>query len=342
MNSTVQQSILLLLALVVIGAQAAFGEEIPDGEETAFDEAIAVLDEEEGDPEAKAILSVKPADNNETYIDDYALLFEAPPLVFEASPFVLRSLDDIFPNFSEADKTRILSRSGLRHSFERGGSPYLIPSRNSGIEILGGVMEKRPSHIIEALVVIPYRERELDMLDIYNALGRVEHIKNQTIPLRDGSRFNIFMDSTRIEGARNRKAIADPAPSEMLPLSETMYLRFTDMYLGDLYIRGDIDTSLYGLTYSITNFSDIRFSIFRVMKAERVSVVIYLEPVKEGILAYSMSGIYLPGFIANKINLTPNINARITALINWITEGLRQQETLIANRKNDALLGAFR
>jgi hypothetical protein len=107
-----------------------------------------------------------------------------------------------------------------------------------------------------------------------------------------------------------------------------MYLRFVDQYIGDFYLRGDISVGLYGITYSITNFRDVSYSIFRIMKAERFSVVMYLEPIKEGVLIYSVSGIYLPGFIAGRVNLTPNMNRRITVLIDWITEGLRYQEKI--------------
>jgi hypothetical protein len=96
--------------------------------------------------------------------------------------------------------------------------------------------------------------------------------------------------------------------------------------MGDLYIRANISIGLYGITYSLSNFRDVYYSIFRVMKSESFSAIIYLEPVKEGILIYSMSGFYIPNFISHRVNLTPNMNNRITVLVNWITEGLREEE----------------
>jgi hypothetical protein len=116
----------------------------------------------------------------------------------------------------------------------------------------------------------------------------------------------------------------------MLPYSETMYLRLKDKYYGNLYIRGDVSMSLYGITYSMTNFTDVRYFLIPIIRAERISIIIYLEPVKEGVLIYSMSGIYLPGFIASRVNLTPNINIRISVLLKWITDGLRRQEIIAA------------
>jgi hypothetical protein len=258
---------------------------------------------------------------------DQESFFEAPPLVFEVPSFEPRSFDNLFPHFSLSQKREAMSDTGLRYSFERNGSPMMIPGQDSGIDLLSSVMVKKPSHVIEALVIVPYNKRELDMLDVYNALGRIQNIKDYTIPVGDREMI-IFTETTRLISARNRKPIPDPPPTNTLPYEETMYLLFLDPYLGDLYLRGDVSVSLYGITYSITNFRDVSFSIFRVMRAERFSAIIYVEPVKEGILIYSVSGLYLPNFIAKRINLTPNINRRITVLLNWITDGIRIQEDI--------------
>jgi hypothetical protein len=258
--------------------------------------------------------------------DDDSFLFEAPPLVFEASPILEpRSFDDIFPDLSRLQKRMIMSDTGLRYSFEKDGSPMLVPNPDSGVDLLSSIMAKKPSHIIEALVVVPYNKRELDMLDVYNALGRVKNIKDHMISI-NGIDTPIFTETTRLTSARNRKPIPDPSPTNILPYSETMYVLFLDPYLGDLYLRGEVSISLYGITYSITNFRDVSFTIFRVMKAGRFSAIIYVEPIKEGILIYGMSGLYLPNFIAKRVNLTPNMNRRITVLLDWIIEGMKIQE----------------
>jgi len=257
--------------------------------------------------------------------EDDSAVFEAPPLVFEVPGFQARSFDDIFPGLSRLQRMIVTDGRGLRSFFDKDGFPTLLPDPGSGINLLDGVMAKKPSHIIEALLLIPYNGRELDFLDIYNALGKIKNIQDHTLPVR-GNDIKIFTDTTRLESARKRKPVPDPPPADTLPSSETMYLRFTDLYMGDLYLRGDITVGLYGITYDLTNFRDVTYSVFRIMKAESFSAVIYLEPVKEGILVYSMSGIYIPGFIARRVNLTPNMNGRITVLVDWITEGLREEE----------------
>jgi len=271
--------------------------------------------------------SVEP-DDRDSPIDDDFFVFEAPPLILEVPSFETRSFNDIFPDLSQGQKASVMSNRGLRHSFEKNDSPTLIPKPDSGINLFSSVMSKKPSHIIEALVLVPYNKRELDFLDIYNALRRIKNIQDHTLTIR-GKDVKIFLDTTRIESAQRRRPVPDPPHADSLPYSETMYLRFVDQYMGDLYLRGEISMGLYGITYSLSNFRDVFFTIFRIMKAESFSAILYIEPVKEGILVYSMSGIYIPGFIAHRVNLTPNMNNRITVLVNWINEGLREEENNI-------------
>jgi len=254
--------------------------------------------------------------------------FEAPPLIYEVEPVIVetRSFINIFPDLNRNQRRIATGTYGFRNSFQIGGTPLLRPTADSGLSAISSyVMQKRPSHIVESLIIVPYNDKELEMLDIYNALRMIKNIQEQALP--NSNDYRIFLDTTRLESAQNRRPVPDPAPATMLPYSETMYLRFTDRSIGDLYIRGDITMSLHGITYSMTNFRDINYSIFRVMGKERFSAIIYVEPVSEGIMIYCMSGLYLPDFIASRLSLSSNINNRITVFTNWIIDGLRKQNT---------------
>jgi hypothetical protein len=267
-----------------------------------------------------------PLPDNGSFLNDYdSFVFEAPPLILEVPGFEPRSFNDVFPGLSRIQRANVMNGGGARNAFIKSGSPTLIPNPDSGINLISGILAKNPSHIIEALVLVPYNMRVLDLLDIYNALRKIKKIQDHTVSIR-GNNIKIFKETTRLESAQRRRPVPDPPRADILPFSETTYLRFVDQYMGDLYIRGNITISAYGITYSLSNFRDVFFSIFRIMKAESFSAAVYLEPVKEGMLIYGMSGIYIPEFIAQRVNLTPNMNIRITALINWIAEGLREEE----------------
>ena len=325
-----KQSIFIFLILIFVFPAGAQTEEAAQEFALAEEQNEATVDSEE-------LASVqKHASDDDFYsFDDDYFFFEAPDLVIEVPPFEPRSFSDIFP---KVNKRLASNGTGLRYSFERGEVPFLVPNPDSGLDLVSGVMKKDPSHVIEALVLIPYKERELDMLDIYNALARIENIKDHTLPTSSGTPFQVFKETTRLVSASDRKAIPDPEPSTVLPYSETMYLRFTDTHIGSLFLRGDMFIDLYGITYNMTNFRDINFSIFSIMKAEKVAIMIYIEPTTDGILIYSVTGITLPGFLIKRMNLTPNINARIRVLIEWITDGLRKQENIEIDQEREDML----
>jgi len=294
--------------------------------QTSPDEELELLNEEVN-PGEEILPDEETFSNEETFPDD-AFFFEAPTLIFEVPVYEIRSFYTIFPNLSPRQRVTATSSNGLRNYFLKEESPIIIPNPDLGIDLVGSVMRKNPSHLIEALALVPYNGRELDLLDIYNALGRIEKIKDQSVIL-NGNNFYVFTESTRIESNRNRRAVSDPVPAVTLPFSETMYLRLKEVNLGNLFLRGDISISMYGITYSMTNFTDVRYFLVPIVRAERFITILYLEPVIEGILIYSMTGFYLPGFIADRVNLTPNINRRIRIFISWITDGLRTQESIV-------------
>ena len=328
----------LVILIFPLYAEEAFDNEEPDEgvwffeEFFIFEEAFS-LDEALLNEETIISEEILPDEESflaeEDFFDEDDFFFEAPPLIFEVPVFEIRSFDTIFPNFSRRLRTMAMDDEGLRRFFMKDEPAILVPHPDVGIDLLGRVMQKNPSHFIEALIVVPYNERELDLLDIYNALGRIEKIKDYPATL-NGNDFYAFTESTRIESDRNRRAIADPLPAATLTFSETMYLRLKEASFGNLFIRGDVSISMYGITYSMTNFTDVRYFLVPIMRAERFTSIIYIEPVTEGVLIYSMTGFYLPGFLADRINLTPSINRRMKIFINWITDGLREQESVVA------------
>ena len=263
---------------------------------------------------------------DEYSLDEGTLASDAPTIIIEAPKFEMRSLDAVFPNLSIVQRMIAMSSRGLRNYFTVHEPPVLIPNADLGIDLLSRVLEKNPSHLIEALVLVPYNGKELDFLDIYNALGRIEKIKDYPV-LVNNKDFYVFTESTRIQSARDRSAISDPRPAETMPFSETMYIRLKEDTFGNLFIRGDISMNLYGMTYTMTNFADVRYFLVPIMRAERFITIIYLEPVTEGLLIYCMSGFYMPNFIAERVNLNSNINRRIEVFLKWITDGLGIQES---------------
>ena len=244
------------------------------------------------------------------------------PLAAGADP--LRYFDEIFPNFGEERKRGIFSADGIIHSLKRNEKLEFTPAPNSGIDLAKAIITANPSYLAESLLVIPYQGRVLDRLDIYNALGRIGDLKGRLYhsQTRDAE-VALFEEATRIEGERNTRAVPDPPPARKLPDSETVYIRLKDVNFGNSYYRGDMSVSPYGVTYNITNFRNISYLVFTVMKEGRFSAVLYMEPLAEGMLIYSMAGADASDFIAGLIDIPSAISKRLAVFTGWIGDSLR-------------------
>jgi len=244
------------------------------------------------------------------------------PVAAGADP--LRTFDEIFTGLGETEKREIFGGEGLIRSVKRDEKLEFIPAPSSGIDLAGVIRKENPSYLAESLLVIPYQGRTLDKLDIYNALGRIGDLKGR---LYHSSTRNaevaLFEEATRIEGERNTRAVADPPPARILPGSETVYIRLKDVNFGNTYYRGNLSISPYGVTYNITNFRNISYLVFTVMKEGKFSAVLYMEPLADGMLIYSMAGADASDFIAGLIDIPSAISKRLAVFIGWISDGLK-------------------
>jgi hypothetical protein len=122
---------------------------------------------------------------------------------------------------------------------------------------------------------------------------------------------------------QNNKPVPDPQNASTVPLSETFYIRLKDVNFGNSYYRSDISTNSYGVTYRLSNVKSIKYLIFTVMGEEKFSARVYLEPLSEGMLIYSVASADVSDFIASKINIPSAISKRLTVFIAWIRDNLR-------------------
>jgi hypothetical protein len=245
------------------------------------------------------------------------------PCPVPANP--LRSFDDIFPGIEDNQKMRVFSAEGFYRPFGRNEQRSVIPNPGLGINLYSAVAEKNPSHFIEALLVVPCNGTPLGIRDAYNAVGRIENIKNHSYFNRSlNTNFFIFEESSRIESAKKTRPIPDPPPSSTFPASEEIYLYLKDRNFGNIYVRGDLSADPYGLTFVFTNFKAIRFLVFPIMGAGKFCAALYLEPLEEGLLIYGMGAVDIPDFIASRIDIPSSVERRMSIFISWLKEGLKR------------------
>ena len=236
----------------------------------------------------------------------------------------LRSFEDLFPGFTESQKNEIFSPEGIIRSIRSNEPLLFIPAVGSGVDLYGAVTRSNPSFLAESLLVIPYPGRALGKLDIYNALGKIGDLKGRLYHSHTrGAEVPLFEEATRVDGGRRNTPISDPPPAATFPASETVFIRLKDVNFGNTFYRGDMSISPHGITYSLTNTRNISYLFFTVMREGRFTAVLYMEPLREGVLVYSMAGAEASDFVSNRVDIPSAISKRLEVFIGWVGDGLR-------------------
>ena len=235
----------------------------------------------------------------------------------------LRSFDELFPGLREDWRERVFTEEGLILSHDKNAPLLLAPASGSEITLHRDVMRSGPTYLTESLLVLPYPDRPLNRLDAYNALGKVSGLQGRLYHsfTRD-EEVPLFEEATRLASDRRTSAIPDPPPARELPSSETVYIRLRDINFGNSYYRTNFRANQYGVTYNITNNRNLTYLFFTVMREERFNAILYLEPLEEGMLIYSVAGAEASDFVANRIDIPSAVSKRLAVFIGWVSDGL--------------------
>jgi len=235
----------------------------------------------------------------------------------------LRSFSELFPSLGESNKKEAFSVEGTIRSVKKNEALEFLPASGSGIDLYGTVMKSNPTYLAESLLVIPYQGKVFTKLDAYNALGKISDLKGRLYHSHTRDAYvPLFQEATRLENEKSSKAVQDPLPALNLPNAETLFIRLKDVNFGNCYYRTDMSVMPFGLTFKITNTKNITYLLFTVLREEKFTSILYIEPLTEGMLIYSMAGADASDFIANMIDIPSAISKRLMVFLSWINDNL--------------------
>jgi len=241
-----------------------------------------------------------------------------------------RSFNDIFPSVRNDVRTSAFSENGyVRSSQKQSGFVIIGSERASRLDsqIVNIVLNTNPLYLVESIKVIPAPSGSaVTLLDIYNALSNVRDLRGrlyysatrtQEIPL--------FEEATRIVSPRQTTAIPDPPPARVLPHHEIVYIRLKDANFGNTFYRGEIALVQNGLRYTLSNFRSMSYLMVPVIREEKFIAQLYIEPIREGILIYSIAGADISDFFASRIHVDSAISKRLEVITSWAADGIRRR-----------------
>jgi len=244
----------------------------------------------------------------------------------------LRTFEQLFPSIQADVRVSALSDSGYVNTSRKATGFVILGNQRGAMidpSIVNNVLKCNPGYIVESILIIP-GNRAVTLLDIYNVLGKIRDLKgrlyssatkNQDVPL--------FEDATRIESERQTGAIPDPPPSTILPQTETVYLKLRDVNFGNTFYRGEMalihgTSGALGLSYTLSNFRNMTYLMVPVIREGKFIAQLYFEPIREGILIYSLAGADISDFFASKIHVDSAISKRLAVITGWAADGIRR------------------
>jgi len=235
-----------------------------------------------------------------------------------------RCFSELFPSLSEDRKKEAFSEDGTIRTVKKNEALEFLPAPNSGINLYETIMKTKPTYLAESLLVIPYQGKVFSKLDTFNALGKISDLKGRLYHSHTRDAYvPLFQEATRLDNEKSGKAIPDPLPSRELPNAETVFIRLKDINFGNTYYRTDMSVTQFGLTYKITNTKNITYLLFTVLPEEKFSSILYIEPLIDGMLIYSMAGADASNFISNMIDIPSAISKRLSVFLSWISDNLK-------------------
>jgi len=239
----------------------------------------------------------------------------------------LRSFNAIFPNISADARAGIFSDAGYVMTSRRTtGFIILGSSQNSNLHssIVSIPLGINPGYIVESISIIPGVLGSVSLLDIYNALGNIRDLQGRLYnSATRGQEIPLFEDATRITSERQTTAIPDPPAARTLPGSETVYIRLRDVNFGNTFYRAEMAIVQGGLRYTMTNFRAMSYMLVPVIREGRFIAQLYIEPIQEGVLIYSIAGTDISDFFASRIHVDSAISKRLAIITEWASDGIR-------------------
>jgi len=239
-----------------------------------------------------------------------------------------RSFDDIFPQISPDIRSEIFSENGYVKSSKKSKGFVLLGNQQGtrlDSSIVSIVLQRNPGYIVESISIFPASAGSISLLNIYNALGNVRDLGGRLYDSHSrGESVPLFEEASRITSERQTNPIPDPPPVNILPRSDTVFLRLKDVNFGNTFYRADMVLVQHGLRYTMSNFRNMTYLMVPVIREGRFIAQLYFEPIQEGILIYSIAGADISDFFANRIHVESAISKRLAVITEWTVDGIRR------------------
>jgi len=234
-----------------------------------------------------------------------------------------RTIKQVFPSCTAEQANAALSSDGYLYYGTKSENLTLMPNTSATVTISKSSLGPKPGFFLEYLQVLP--GKSVSLLRVYNAMQKIQDLKGRLYFSYTAKRYMpVFTDAIRIEGPGKLKtSLPDPPFAKVVSAKETMYVRVTDARFGNCYFEITHTSDQRGVLYRITNFKALTYGPIPVVKERILNILLYVEPVEEGLAIYCLAGAEVSDFIAKYVDIPTALNKRMSVFVQWVLDGIK-------------------
>jgi hypothetical protein len=234
-----------------------------------------------------------------------------------------RSISQVFPSCTREQRDAAFSSGGYLYYGNRSENLTLLPRTSETITISKSSLGPKPGFFLEYLQILP--RKNVSLLRVYNAVQKIQDLKGRLYFSHTAKRYMpVFTDAVRIEGPGKLKVfLPDPPLAGIISSAETIYARVTDIRFGNCYFEISLTSNRQGILYRITNFRTLTYGPIPVVKERVLNILLYIEPVEEGLAVYCLAGAEVSDFIAKYVDIPTALDKRMSVFVEWLLDGTK-------------------
>jgi hypothetical protein len=238
-----------------------------------------------------------------------------------------RSITDLYPNQGNDSLQNLFSEHGFIQTLEKSvQEPMFEPLLHPPFQFNTVIQQRKPSFVIESARIIPV-QKSVSLQHIFISLNRVRDLAGRTYKSSSrGKEVPLFETATRIESLKKPIPLEDPryTITDVIPSKQVFNILLKDINFGKSYYKVEMQTYDKGLLFILTNAKALSYGIIPVIGEDHFISILYIEPLKEGLLLYNQAGAQVNSLIASQVHMPSAIRKRLDVFIDWLLDGLSQ------------------